>query len=465
MSDEFVSLADERKRRKGKSAEITEDFLALRFAEKYADKLRFVAVWNQFLRWTGTVWQAETTLLPWDNARAIARDAAKSTPGNAAKIASAKTVYAIVTLARADRRIAATVDQWDADHWVLNTPGGIIDLRSGERTPCRPDAYLTKITAVAPDPACPIPLWTAFLETVTSGDRELIAFLKRMAGYGLTGDTREHALFFLYGTGGNGKGVFMNTITKCAGDYATSTPIETFTASNTDRHPTELADLRGARTVIATETEEGRRWAESRIKMLTGGDPVKARFMRQNFFEYQPQFKLIISGNHKPGLRSVDEAIRRRFNLVPFTVTIPPDERDPDLADKLRAEWPGILAWMIDGATEWLESGLAAPETVTAATAAYLESEDALSAWIDECCDRDPNAWEPTKALWASWSAWAERSREHAGVRKQFPDKLDQHGFTLQRRRPEGSTANPASGYWGLRIRPAEEEQPYWNRD
>ena len=153
--------------------------------------------------------------------------------------------------------------------------------------------------------------------------------------------------------------MLLSTVAGIMGDYHRSAPIETFTASNGDRHPTDLAGLRGARLVTATETEEGRRWAESRIKMLTGGDAVSARFMRQDFFEYKPAFKLFIAGNHKPSLRSVDEAIRRRFHLMPFAVTIPPEERDGELTEKLKAEWPGILAWMIEGALMWQTDGLA----------------------------------------------------------------------------------------------------------
>ena len=168
-----------------------------------------------------------------------------------------------------------------------------------------------------------------------------------MAGYALTGVTHEHALFFACGTGGNGKSTFLNAIASCVGDYHRAAPIETFTESNNDRHPTDLAGLRGARMVTAIETEEGRHWAESRIKTLTGGDKIAARFMRQDFFEYTPQFKLLIAGNHKPSLRSVDEAIRRRLHLIPFVVTIPPAERDAELPDKLESERPGILAWMI----------------------------------------------------------------------------------------------------------------------
>src|SRR5262249_11639365 len=226
--------------------------------------------------------------------------------------------------------------------------------------------------------------------------------------------TTEHALFFLYGTGANGKSVFIGTISRILGEYQKTAPIETFIASHSDRHPTELAGLRGARLVTAVETEEGRRWAESKIKALTGGDKISARFMRQDFFEYTPQFKLVIAGNHKPGLRSVDEAIRRRFNLIPFTVTIPPEERDPKLAEKLEPEWPGILQWMIDGCLEWQRIGLAPPKVVTEATDAYLESEDAVLAWIDECCESKPGAFEPRVKLWGSWAAWAEQNGEDA---------------------------------------------------
>jgi putative DNA primase/helicase len=269
-----------------------------------------------------------------------------------------------------------------------------------------------------------------------------------MAGYCLTGSTHEHALFFCYGTGANGKTTLVNAITNCVGDYHRTAPIETFTQSHNDRHPTELAALRGARLVTAIETEEGRRWAESKIKALTGGNTIAARFMRQDFFEYVPQFKLLIAGNHKPGLRSVDEAIRRRFNLLPFTVTIPPAERDETLPEKLKAELPGILAWMIGGCTEWREHGLDPPTVVSAATTAYLEAEDAINAWLEDCCDRNPQAWHKSAELFASWSSWATRSGEFIGSLKRFVQQLEEKGVVPQRDRSEGR------GFRGLRIKP-----------
>jgi putative DNA primase/helicase len=200
--------------------------------------------------------------------------------------------------------------------------------------------------------------------------------MQRMFGYALTGDTTAHALFFLFGTGANGKSVTIDTIAGILNDYHRTAAIETFTASTTERHPTDLAGLRGARLVTAVETEEDRRWAESRIKTLTRGDTIAARFMRQDYFEFAPQFKLVIAGNHKPGLRSVDEAIRRRFHLLPFTVTIPHAERNPNLREQLKAEWPGILSWMLEGCLDWQRRGLCPPKAVLDATVSGCRRRD-----------------------------------------------------------------------------------------
>ena len=295
---------------------------------------------------------------------------------------------------------------------------------------------MTKITAVGPGGDCP--KWKAFLHRITDKNHELQRFLQRWCGYTLTGSTREHALAFGFGTGANGKSVFTSTIAGILADYAVTAPIETFTVTANEQHPTELARLRGARLVVSTETEEGRRWAESKIKMLTGGDKTAARFMRQDYFEYTPQFKLLIVGNHKSGLRSVNEAIRRRFLLVPFSVTIPEEDRDKDLTDKLREEWPGILSWMIEGALQWQRTGLKPPSAVTDATAAYLESEDAITLWLEECTVADPNAWESHSTLFASWKAWAERAGEYVGTQRRFLQNLETKpgaGAVWERRR------------------------------
>ena len=311
--------------------------------------------------------------------------------------------------------------------------------------PHDPAKYMTKITAVAPSGDCP--LWRKFLDEITGGDAEMVTFLQRIAGYALTGSIREHAVFFFYGTGGNGKGVFLNTITAILGHYAAVAPMETFVVQHGDRHPTDLAGLRGARLVTSQETERSRPWAEAKIKTLTGGDPISARFMRQDFFTYAPTFKLVIAGNHKPALSSVDEAIRRRFYLVPFTVTIA--EPDRELPDKLREEWPGILAWMIEGCRSWIEIGLNPPATVQGATATYLREEDSLAQWVEECCITGKEQWGVGAGLWASFKAWAEENKEPPGTRKAFAEAMAAHGYAKGK-------SQGVRGYAGLSLKQSE---------
>jgi putative DNA primase/helicase len=271
----------------------TDDALALRFCDRHEGVFLFVAAWGKWFRWDGARWRQDDTLYAYDLARLVCREAAAECNGSGnakAAIASAKAVAAVERLARADRRTAATIDQWDRDPMLLNTPAGVVDLRTGDMRPHRAEDFMTKITAIAPGGECP--LFLAFLDRITRSDREIVAYLQRVFGYALTGLTREHALFFAYGTGANGKSVLLSTVAGILGDYHRTAPIETFTAANGERHPTDLAGLRGARLVSATETEEGRRWAESRVKQLTGGDIISARFMRQDFFEFLPAFKL-----------------------------------------------------------------------------------------------------------------------------------------------------------------------------
>jgi putative DNA primase/helicase len=427
----------------------SEESLALVFTKLHVGTLRYVAVWGKWLIFDGSKWDFDETLKTYSMARILCRAAANkiNKPSHAKATASAKTRNAVVTLACSDPRHAATVEQWDADPWLLNTPGGVIDLRNGKRRAHRATDYMTKMTAVTPDAKCPIPIWLGFLTTVTDKDIELQQFLQRVSGYALTGSTREHTLSFLYGTGANGKGVFVNTVAGILHDYHKTAPLETFTVTSNERHPTELAMLRGARLVTISETESGKRWAESRIKTLTGGDPITARFMRQDFFEYMPQFKLMISGNHRPGLNSVNEAIRRRVNMVPFNITIAKEARDKNLTEKLKAEWPGILAWMIEGCLQWQKIGMQPPKVVTDATDDYLDSEDKLGRWIDECLERDPNGWMSSTDLFYSWKHWAEDNNEWVGGQTKLSIDLKEAGFKPVRK-PH------ANGFAGLRLKP-----------
>jgi putative DNA primase/helicase len=268
---------------------------------------------------------------------------------------------------------------------------------------------------------------------VTDNNRELISFLQRYMGYCLTGDTFEHVLIFLYGTGANGKGVFVNTVSRIFGTYATIAPIEMFLTSKYERHPTEIAKLRGVRLVVAQETERGRRWDVNKIKMLTSDDRLTGRFMRQDFFDFKPTHKLIITGNNKPSLRSVDEAIRRRFLLVPFTVEIPPAERDPKLAEKLTAEWPAILRWMADGCLEWQREGLKVPAIVRSATDEYFDNEDTIGQWIEDWIERDPDALTLTANLFENWKVWCERGNHDVGTQLAFSNDLEDRGFKRHR--------------------------------
>ncbi|MBW8271105.1 phage/plasmid primase, P4 family [Caldovatus aquaticus] len=432
----------------------TEDALAAEFSALHGEDWRHVAVWGAWLTWTGTRWEREGTLRAFDLARRVCR-AAANRANNAkvrTKLSQASTVSAVERLARADRRHATTAEVWDRDPWLLNTPSGVVDLRSGALAPHDRTLSMTKITAAASGGDCPA--WLAFLAQVTGSDAELQAYLRRVVGYALTGVTTEHALFFLYGTGANGKSVFANTLTALLGDYAAVAPMDMFMATTGDRHPTDMAGLRGARIVTSIETEQGSRWAESKLKALTGGDRITARFMRQDFFEFTPQFKLLVAGNHKPSIRNVDEAMRRRLHMVPFTVTIPPAQRDKRLPERLLAERDGILAWALQGCLEWQRIGLRPPATVLAATDEYFEAEDALGRWISDCCERDAQGVESTAALYASWRIWAEANGEFVGSIKRFSQTLSARGFAPHR-------TSATRSFLGLRLRDPAAATPY----
>ena len=436
----------------------TEDALALSFTRRYHRDWRYVAGWGRWLVWDGLRWRTEDTLAAADLIRHVCRHAAinANNPKVAAKLAASSTVGGVERLARADRRHAATTDEWDADPWLLNTPGGVVDLKTGRLRPHDRADRMTKITTATPGGDCPT--WRQFLDEVTGGDKELQVYLQRMVGYALTGSTREHALFFLYGTGANGKSVFVNTLATILGDYATNAPMDTFMETRTDRHPTDMAGLRGARFVAAIETEQGRRWAESKVKNLTGGDKISARFMRQDFFEFFPQFKLFVAGNHKPAIRNIDEAMKRRLHLIPFTITVPPERRDKHLQQKLLAERDGILAWAVQGCLDWQRLGrLDLPQQVVDATEEYFEAEDALGRWLDERCVRVATAKSLTAELFNDWKLWAEAAGEFIGSQRRFSDLLITRGVEKWR---NGMGVRGFQGI-GLKTPPTAAYTPY----
>ncbi len=404
------------------NAEASEDAIALAFTAKYRDRLKYDHDVGCWFSWTATHWQPDGTHLAFDYARQLGRELS----GGKRALSKAAVAAGAERFAQADRAHAVDASIWDADPMLLGTPSGTIDLATGELNEPDPGDYITKQTGVAPEHGEPT-LWLKFLNESLSGDAEAIKFVQQWCGYCLTGETREHALAFVYGPGGNGKSVFLNALIAIMGDYAVTAAMETFTASRNDRHSTELAMLRGARLVSASETEEGRAWAEARVKALTGGDPVTARFMRQDNFTFTPQFKLTIAGNHAPALRNVDDAMKRRFNILPFVNK--PTNPDPLLDRKLRAEHGKILAWAIAGARDWNARGLSRPEIVQVATDDYFDNQDLFGQWIEEKCSTGESHWEQPTPLYKSWAEYAVAAGDDPGTQRGLSDRLRKRGF------------------------------------
>lgn len=408
--------------RNPKRKEPSEDDVALAFTAVHRDRLRFDHDQGVWFEWDGARWRRDGKHRAFTYARIIGRKMEAAGKANFAA--------GVERFARADEAHAVNADVWDTDPMLLGTPAGTIDLGAGKLRAARHNDYITKQTAVAPESGEPT-RWLAFLRESLSADEETIRFLQQWCGYCLTGLTSEHALFFIYGPGGNGKSVFLNTIAAILGDYAVTAAMETFTASKFERHSTELAMLAAARMVTASETEEGRAWAEAKVKQMTGGDPVTARYMRQDNFTFRPQFKLTIAGNHAPTLRNVDDAMKRRFNIVPFTVK--PANPDRQLEEKLRAEHGKILAWAIKGCLDWQAHGLVRPAAVTEATGDYFENQDLVGQWIADCCETGIGKWEPRTPLYNSWCAYARDAGEDPGAATSFYEGLNKRGFPAKR--------------------------------
>jgi len=427
-----TALANELHQR---NAIVTEENLANYFASIISNYLRYCHDTGAWYVFDGFRWHLDRMRFAFEKVRFFVRSLTNFKPGKV-RHASGRISFirGVETYAKSDPRLAVDASFWDRHPFLLGTPGGTVDLRTGVLRQSNPREGISKSTAVAPAKCAGAPRWMAFLNEATGDDFELIQFVQRFCGYALSGYTREHALVFIYGPGGNGKTVFNNVVTNILGDYATTAAIDTFTATSGDRHTTDLAMLRGARLVSASETEQGKAWAESRIKQLTGGDPITARFMRQDNFTYKPTFKMLIVGNHKPQIRSVDDALRRRVNIIPFTRT--PVNPDRQLEAKLMEEAPAILRWMIDGYLDWQKNGLQPPKTVRDATETYFVEQDLFGQWLNEVCDVDQgNARkrERTSDLYQSWRTYAERAGEKPGAKKTFSENMSRRGFTSYR--------------------------------
>jgi putative DNA primase/helicase len=436
---------------------------AERFIARHGEDVCYCYQWRKWLVWTGARWERDEAgrvhRLAKETVRSIYREASdeededrrKALAKHARASESESRIRAMVELAKSER--PASPDQFDADPWLLNTSYGTLDLRAGELREHRREDLITKLAPVEYDPQTEAPTWEAFLERVLPSE-ELREFVQRAVGYSATGNTSEQCMFIHHGPGANGKSTFQETVSAALGDYAMRTPTETLLVKRAGGVPNDVARLKGARFVTASETEEGRRLAESLVKDLTGQDTISARFMWAEWFDFKPTHALHLSTNHKPEIRGTDSAIWRRIRLIPWAVTIPPAEQDRELPEKLRAELPGVLAWIVRGCLEWQREGLRAPEEVRQATRAYRAEMDVLAAFLADCSVRDEDETAFAGELWGAWKRWCEETGEQFGTQKRFGGRLAERGFLNHRDSKTGRKV-----WSGLSLRPNWESR------
>jgi putative DNA primase/helicase len=327
-----------------------------------------------------------------------------------------------------DPELVVSQAQLDADLLAIAIENGTLDLKAMTVRPSRREDYITRLAPVRFDPDAPCPEWEKFLEEILP-DPELRAFVQRAVGYSMTGITSEHALFLLYGMGANGKSTFLEVLRFILGDYSSTADFNTFLSRKGQSIRNDIARLRGVRFVTAIESEKGKRLDEGIVKVLTGGDTVAARFLFKEHFEFQPRFKLWLSTNHRPRVVGTDLAIWRRIRLVPFTVTIPPERRDQQLAEKLKLEKSGIFNWALAGCREWLAHGLQEPTAVLAATEEYRESQDVIGAFLDAKCRMVPDGQIGRGELYKVYKNWCDESGEYRLTDREFNAALEERGL------------------------------------
>lgn len=374
---------------------------------------------------------------------------AKELTGWAGRSESRTLIYAAMELAKP--LLAIEHQELDREHWLLNCTNGVIDLRTGLIHPHHRDDFITRCVPVTYDPKATCPLWLAFLNRIFAGNAELIHFVQKAIGYSLTGDTSEQCVFFLWGSGHNGKSTLVGAVQAMMGAYAQQAAPDLLVVSKHERHSTEIAELRGARLITAIETGEGRRLNEPLIKQMSGGDKMRGRFMRQDNFEFDPTHKIFLATNHKPVIRGTDYAMWRRIRLIPFTVTIPPAERDKKLPEKLKTELAGVLAWAVKGCLSWQQEGLEPPREIIDATNQYKAESDVLAAFLDDCCVIDIKAKATGQALYDAYKQWCSQAGENAESNTSFGLRLV--GLGYQKRRGAAGIV-----YDGLGLRTAPEK-------
>lgn len=419
---------------------------AERFASNSGGFLRYVHGWDKWIKWDDTRWSADASRdvyrLAIEAIRLISADVPGLSPvagfeatKHALKSEKRERIEAMVALARSLPPIPVQPTQLDCDPDLLNVQNGILDLRTGRLASHNSLRLLTKLASAAFDPLVKAPTWVAFLERVLP-DPEVRSYLQRAVGYSLTGNVGEHCLFFCYGTGANGKSTFLETLRELLteSEYAKSAGPDLLLSKKQDRHEEEIAELRGARFVTTVEAGSNRFWDESRVKWLTGGDMLSARFLHKDRFSFAPSHKLWVAANHRPRVRGTDHGFWRRVHLIPFTVTVPEAERDPDLRMKLRAELSGILNWGLEGALEWRRIGLKPPEAVRAATDEYRSGEDVIAAFLEECCTITPTGFETVANVYGAFQEWSEKSGERSCSSRELTEALiERPGITRKR--------------------------------
>ncbi len=405
--------------------EPTEDSVARAFADRRAGQIIFDHTSGIWHIWRDGRWARDERHRVFNDARDFTRLMRAGIPKAPDAMGKINFASNVERATRADPRIAVSHEVWDRDRWLLGIPGGVIDLRTGKQRTASPDLYIGRQCNVAPTPdAAGAPLWHKFLADATNHDDELQAFLQRLAGYLLTGDITEEVVTFLYGSGGNGKGVFLGALSAIMGEYAVGVPIEVFTANSRINLEYYRAQMAGARLVTASETEAQASWAEAQIKEMTGNEtPLSARHPYGQPFTYSPQFKIVLVGNHAPKLKGRSPAMERRLRVIPFDHK--PANPDYDLKDKLRDEYPAILRWMIDGCLAWQKARLGNAEAVQSATSAYFEQQDAFRRWMDERCELDPNFATKPGALLADFNAWARGNGEDTLNNGSFAEMIE----------------------------------------
>ena len=405
----------------------------------YGNELRYVPAWGAWAEWVGTHWRRH---LHSDETAAMKRSMRlgdllrQQAPALRARIQASKdadehkaltdslqrlvlwsqrsesrgVIIAARELLRHIEPMQSRIEEFDLDPLLLACPNGTVDLRTGTLRKPRREDWCSHLAAAEFDPECPTPRWTAFMEEVLP-DIEVREWVQRAMGYSLTGMTTEQVWMFAYGDGANGKSVLLDTFMEMLGDYAIQTSSETFILNRDRNKPTnDIAALAGRRFVQAQETDNEQSLAEGVVKQVTGSRRISARFLFGEWFEFVPQFKLWLPGQHRPRIGGNDTGAWRRVRVIPFDVTIPYEQQDRNLSEKLRAEWPGILAWCVEGCLRWQANGLGAPDPVMAAVNEYRDSQDLAGPWIKEFCQFAPSYSGFTADLYAAYRAWADAS-------------------------------------------------------